>query len=72
MKLLRFFHPAIGAAVFCLSAKFFSSNTFYDFFMQHSSVVACIMSFAVLFLYAAFWHIAKTFNEYRKYRNDGE
>jgi len=70
MKLSRFFHPVIGGAVFCLSAKFFSSNTFYDFFMQHSSVVACIMSFAALFLYVAFWHLAKAFNELRKNRND--
>lgn len=70
MKLSNFLHLVIGAVVFIASAKYFSSSMFYNFFVQHSSVVAAIMSFVTLFLYAILWHIVKTSNELRKYHND--
>ena len=70
MKLSNFFHIVIGVTVFIFSARFFSSRMFYDFFVRHSSVVACIMSFVSLFLYVVLWHLAKAFNELRKNRND--
>lgn len=70
MKLSIFFHLVVGTAIFIISAKFFSSSMFFDFFVQHSSVVAGIMSFVLLFLYVVLWHLAKIFNELQKKCND--